>query len=117
MVADSHQHARGEAEAIRILREILESPADTIEGDRRLQRAMADGKKLLRLLRLQPQCKQTGRPVTRVTPQQLREISRLDAKGWSQNKIAAEVKTSRDLVRHHLKPSAAMLATQLEENS
>lgn len=106
---------RGECEALRILRAIIESDASTVTGDRMLQRGLADGRKLLQSLRIPRGHKQAGRPATITTPSLLRTVARLDAEGRTYAQIAKETGLNRHSVRHHLKPSAAMLAAMTED--
>lgn len=104
----SRDHAHGECEALRLLREIVEG------RDEYLPAAIAQAKALLRSYRVSPRYRTNGRPLT-LSHAQLREIARLDGEArYTQAQIAAKVGTSRAQVAHHLRPSSAMLAALLE---
>lgn len=103
-------HTRGECEAIRLLREILE------HEDGRAH-AMEAGRRLLKSLRLPPGALAQGRKCSRVSQAQLREIARLDAEGLTDTQIHRETGVPRYLVRHHRAGSSAMLDALLEVGS
>lgn len=105
----SVRHQRGECEALRLLRAIVEG------NDAAMFLAIADAQKFLKSLRRSKGQLQMGRKLSRVTPEQLREISRLDSlRTKTQGEIAKDVGVPRPLVSHHLKPSKAMLSALLD---
>jgi DNA-binding CsgD family transcriptional regulator len=104
---------RGECEALRILRTILSLTRTAVvyaNNDSALRSALRSGDALIRSLRLPPGQKQSGRPLTVTDRRTLRRIAALHAKGQNFSQIADRLRISRGNVRHHLKPSAAMLA-------
>ena len=101
---------RGECEALRILRTILSLNRTAAANEAALTSALRSGEALLRSLRLPPGQKQSGRPLTVTDRRTLRRIAALHAKGQNFSQIADRLRISRGNVRHHLKPSAAMLA-------
>jgi DNA-binding CsgD family transcriptional regulator len=101
---------RGECEAIRLLRLIVEGN----DGD--LFRAIDEAKLLLRALRTPKNLSPVGRRVSAVTVEQLRQMAQLDAEGkLTQQEIADRLGVNRYNVNHHLRPSKAMLAALLED--
>jgi len=98
---------RGECEALRIIRAIAAASLSDISALAAAHRAACA---LRRSLRLPQGQKQSGRPLTVITPHTLRRIASAHAKGLNFSIIADQLGISRGNVRHHLKPSAAMLA-------
>lgn len=104
------QRARqvGECEAIRLLQVIVHGSPEEVAAATKL------AQKLIRSLALLKYMKPMGRPLSVLTPAELRKIALLDAHGlYTEEKIAELVGTTRDNVHYHLKPSAAMLAALL----
>lgn len=104
----SHTAVQGECEAIRLLSAI-------VYGDAAAQaRAVKSARDLLRGLTLQPGFKPCGRILTKLSPDQLLEASRMHAQGHTQATIARRLGVKWHCINHHLKPSAAMIDALVE---
>jgi DNA-binding transcriptional ArsR family regulator len=103
---------RGECEALRLLKRILDihtAQASSAYVSGEMTRCLLSADALMRSLRLPMGAKQSGRPLTVTKPATLRRIASLHAQGMNFSQIADATGISRGNVRHHLKPSAAML--------
>jgi hypothetical protein len=106
------KHTRGECQALRILRAIIEGSAEEFP------QAWNAGAELLRSLRLPANTGQVGHPLRMCNVDQLRLVAALDAEGkLTQEQIAARVGLTRAAVCYHLRPSAAMLRAIVDKGA
>lgn len=101
----------GEPEALAICRRLAEIPGNSLSFAQLAIQAEAQA--LIRTLRLRPGQHQAGHPC-RIPPDKLRRISQLHARGMTQQQIADRLDLNRHQVKHHLKPSAAMIAAMID---
>jgi len=96
-------HPRGECEAIRLLRKVL----DQEQTGREWEDAMAAGRDFLQRLNGPAFCGRTRG--CKISREELREIARLDGLHWTQQAIADRLGIKRASICYHLKPSGPML--------
>ena len=102
------KHQRGECEALRLLRQLVEG------DDQQMARALAAARPFLRRMRGPAYCGRTAG--CKITRQQLRTIAELDGQHWTQQAIADRLGIKRASVHYHLRPSAPMIEALLETN-
>lgn len=110
----SHKSTPGECEALVILKQLADLPVTAnlrLEQAGRIYEIRNQAHALVRALQLRTA--QVGHPC-RTPAATLRRISQLHVRGMTHQQIADSQGLSRDSVRHHLKPSPAMLAALLD---
>jgi DNA-binding CsgD family transcriptional regulator len=109
MIGQDHSYA--EPEAIRLLRAIVDDYPEAQCGP--APAAIRNARQFLRAITQPRDRAPTGRALSRVTPEQLREIAHR-ALRESQTQIARSLGLKHHTVWHHLTPSKAMLAACAE---
>jgi len=98
------KHQRGECEALRLLRAIVEgNSAEAVL-------AMGQARQLIKIFHRPGH---HPHPLRKITQDQLREIAQLDAMNWPSQRIADKIGIHRRAVTYHLKPSGAMFDAML----